>query len=71
MFILASPAVEESLSCPYRVTLTFLPWLASSPTFRSSDPEPQVGSYTVVLLEVAARRMPRIWAMIRLTSAGV
>ena len=36
-----------------------------------SEPEPQVGSYTVVEALVFALRMPRICAMIRLTSAGV
>ena len=34
----------KSFSWPYRVSLTFLSWAASSPTFNSNEPEPQVGS---------------------------
>ena len=40
MFIHAKALVAASFSCPYSVTLV----VASSPTFNSSDPEPQVGS---------------------------
>ena len=40
MFMRARPAVVASFSCPSSVMC--LP--ASSPTFSSSEPEPQVGS---------------------------
>ena len=63
----ARPLVAASFSWPYRVTSV----RASSATFNSSEPEPQVGSYTVVALVVLAWRMPRICAITRLTSAGV
>ena len=67
MFIRASALVDASFSCPYSVTAV----PASSPTFRSNEPEPQVGSYTVVAALVFASRMPMSFAMMRLTSAGV
>jgi hypothetical protein len=67
MFIRAKPLVAASFSCPNSVTFA----LAASPTFRSKEPEPHVGSYTVVLALVFAPLVPMICAMIRLTSAGV
>jgi len=45
--------------------------LAVSATLSNSDPDPQVGSYTVVVLVVGALPMPMICAITRLTSAGV
>src|SRR5260370_23130971 len=56
MFIRAKPLVAASFSCPYNVTFA----VASSPTFKSNEPDPQVGSYTVVSLLVFAPLMPMI-----------
>ena len=67
MFIRAKPLVAASFSCPYSATFVG----ASSATFSSKEPEPQVGSYTVVWCVVDAVAMPSTAAMTRLTSAGV
>ena len=56
MFIRAKPLVAASFSCPYSVTGV----RASSATFNSSEPDPQVGSPTVVSALVFAVPIPMI-----------
>ena len=67
MFIRARPAVATSVSC--RSNVKDLPaWFA---TFYRSEPEPQVGSYTVVDAFAFAGEMSMTLAMMGLTSDGV